>query len=81
MNRKLAKVFVTHELIRDALHFPDNAKILHILTIDPLKSQICIECEDFPEVKEGEIIPEISPVLEKRESIILKDWGFIKANK
>lgn len=78
MTNTIAKINVTHELIRQALNFPDNAKILTISTKDSHCSQLCIECEDFPEVSEGESIPEINPIIEKREPIIIKDWGFPK---
>ena len=78
MINKLARFKVSHELMRELLCLPENAQILHCMTIDPLSSEIFVECEDFPVVESGSIIPLITPVFNRDEKVVLKDWGFKK---
>ena len=68
-------------LLRDALHLPDTARILY--AVQPQRAhtiRLIVESDDFPETKEGDNLPLLSPALTTDRrlvtlSVTLTDWG------
>lgn len=68
-------------LLRDSLHLPDTARILY--AIQPQRADVIrliVESDNFPETKQGDLLPLLSPVLTTEQrlvtlSVTLTDWG------
>lgn len=82
MSGKRAIIRVTADLIRDALAFPETARIVDI-EFDFMRPNIFlfkVESPDFQEVEEGQPYPEISPTFtidydKKPSTWISCDWN------
>lgn len=68
-------------LLRDALHLPDTARILYaIQPINGYTVRLVVESDDFPEVKQGDNLPLLSPEFQTEWQSIavstkLVSWG------
>ncbi len=77
---KRARVWVTYELIRQALVFPVGTDIRFVKVSAHLHdaAEFVIEHPDLRDVTlaEGEEPPLICPTFQKQEPVVLVDWGY-----
>lgn len=76
---------VSQECLRHALHLPAGTKIIRVLdTIDPLRThsdiRIIVESNDLNEVREGDLIPRVLPMLKTTvgaasDKVEFVSWG------
>ena len=87
MARNYARFVVSIEILRQMLDLPDDVAIL-ATRIQPSMPgedlEIWVESERFPEVHEGNVVPQITPVFERvgpadtrlcLESLVVKEDG------
>ena len=79
---KRAQLCVSKELLREALAMPEDT-VIHSITPHKFRRGVfvfCIEHPDLPSLSEGEVTPEIAPVItadyDKKPSMWLTwSWG------
>ena len=72
---KIAKFAVDNSLLHNFLNLPDHCRIVVVSDGEFAETfDVYVESAEFPEA--GEVIPRIKPVFEKRDAIVVKDWGF-----
>lgn len=75
-----ATIDITCEFLADLIHLPDTAKVLYSVQPRlPNTIRLVVESPDFPEVKEGALLPEVVPVLRTVQSpsiVAFVDWLF-----
>ena len=72
---------LSHHLLRQSLHLPDNAEIVGVEFSDPQTCRVWVNHPDIPEKYiEGIQAIEVSPVLHENEEgeISLESWGIEK---
>ena len=69
---------VSHELLVQALHLPDNAEIIAVDFHSPNTCKVWVEHPDIPETLgvEGMNYPELHPRFRSQEPVIFEGWGF-----
>ena len=75
-----ATIDITCELLADLLHLPDTAKVLYSVQPRlPNTIRLVVDSPDFPEVKEGALLPEVLPRFRTEQSpstVTFVDWMF-----
>jgi hypothetical protein len=75
MQRNMARIKVSTELIVKALHWPEGTEIVAADVVRDTHGPvmvIAVEHEDLPGVDEGDVLPEIMPILRYRR----ESWDF-----
>ena len=81
---RIVRVRVANEVLRLALGFPGNSKIVTIVKVPraDLKTdvELWIECPDLPELEEGKVVPAVMPTIRTGDPPELIDWGIGLSN-
>lgn len=70
-SQRVAVMMVAERLIEALMAFPENARIIEIRPsriwrAGTMDAEFLVECEDFPAIAEGGVIPLITPSLTKK---------------
>ncbi len=78
MDRHLARVDVAPELIAKALHFPEGTDITGALVkrgVHGYVVSLMVEHPDLPAVAEGDVAPEVWPIVQYHRESWDFDWN------
>ena len=78
MDRRVARIEISPELLVKHLHMPDDTAILHtemVRGVHGMAVALIVEHEDLPQVEEGVLAPTISPIITYHRESWDFDWN------
>lgn len=74
MNKRIARIFVSKDLLLAALHLPSGTWVHEACSVGN-RIELVIEHSDLKEVAEFEDYPIVDPQLKRQDEVIFLGWG------